>query len=39
MIEVLDQIEGELQREKVEDQVQEWIDNLKREANIQIKIS
>jgi len=38
MIEVLDQIEGELQREKVEDQVQEWIDNLKREANIQIKI-
>jgi peptidyl-prolyl cis-trans isomerase SurA len=39
MIEVLDQIEGELQREKVKDQVQEWIDNLKREANIQIKIS
>lgn len=39
MIEVLDQIEGELQREKVEDQVQEWIENLKREANIQIKIS
>ena len=39
MIEVLDQIERELQREKVEDQVQEWIDNLKREANIQIKIS
>lgn len=38
MIEVLDKIEGELQREKVEDQVQEWIDNLKREANIQIKI-
>ncbi len=39
MIEVLDQIEGELQREKVEDQVQEWIENLKRGANIQIKIS
>lgn len=39
MIEVLDQIEGELQRKKVKDQVQEWIDNLKREANIQIKIS
>jgi len=39
MIEVLDQIEGELQREKVESQVQEWIENLKREANIQIKIS
>jgi peptidyl-prolyl cis-trans isomerase SurA len=39
MIEVLDQIEGELQREKVKDQVLEWIDNLKREANIQIKIS
>jgi hypothetical protein len=39
MIEVLGQIEGELQREKVEDQIQEWIENLKREANIQIKIS
>lgn len=39
MIEVLSQIEGELQREKVEGQVQEWIKNLKREANIQIKIS
>ena len=39
MIEVLDQIERELQREKVEDQVQEWIENLKREANIQIKTS
>ena len=39
MIEVLDRLEGELQREKVEDQVQEWIENLKREANIQIIIS
>ena len=39
MIEVLGQIEGELQREKVKDQIQEWIENLKREANIQIKIS
>ena len=39
MIEVLDQIEGDLQREKVENQVKEWIENLKREANIQIKIS
>ena len=39
MIEVLDQIEGELQRIKVEDQVQEWIENLKREADIQIKMS
>ena len=39
MIEVLDEIEGELQRLKVENQVQEWIENLKREANIQIKIS
>jgi peptidyl-prolyl cis-trans isomerase SurA len=39
MIEVLDQIEGELRRERIEDQVQEWIDNLKRRANIQIKIS
>jgi len=39
MIEVLDEIEGELQRLKVENQVQEWIANLKREADIQIKIS
>jgi peptidyl-prolyl cis-trans isomerase SurA len=39
MIEVLGQIEGELQRAKVRDQVQEWIENLEREANIQIKIS
>lgn len=39
MIEVLDRLEGELQREKVEDQVQEWIENLKREADIQIIIS
>jgi hypothetical protein len=39
MIEVLDQIEGELQRVKVEDQVQEWIENLKRGADIQIKMS
>ncbi len=39
MIELLDQLEGELQREKVEAQVQEWIENLKREANIQIIIS
>lgn len=39
MIEVLDRLEGELQQEKVEGQVQEWIENLKREANIQIIIS
>jgi len=39
MIEVLDEIEGELKRLKVENQVQEWIANLKREADIQIKIS
>ncbi len=39
MIEVLDQIETELKREKVEGQIQEWIKNLKREANIEIKIS
>jgi peptidyl-prolyl cis-trans isomerase SurA len=38
MIQVLDRIERELQRDKVEDQVQEWIENLKREANIQIKV-
>lgn len=39
MIELLDRIEGELKRVKIENQVQEWIANLKREANIQIKIS
>jgi peptidyl-prolyl cis-trans isomerase SurA len=39
MIEVLDRLEGELQREKVEDQVQAWIQNLKREADIRIIIS
>jgi len=39
MIEVLDRIEAALTREKVEDQVQGWIENLKREAKIQIKIS
>lgn len=39
MIEVLDRIEGELRRLKVESQVQEWIANLKHEADIQIKIS
>jgi peptidyl-prolyl cis-trans isomerase SurA len=39
MIEVLDQLEGELQREKVEGQVQEWIENLKREADIRLLLS
>jgi hypothetical protein len=39
MIEVLDRIESALKREKVKGQVRGWIDNLKREANIQIKIS
>jgi len=39
MIDVLDQIESALKRQKVEGQIQEWISNLKREANIQIKIS
>ena len=39
MIEVLDRIELALKREKVKGQVRGWIDNLKREANIQIKIS
>lgn len=39
MIEVLDQIESALRRKKVEGQIREWVDNLKREADIQIKIS
>jgi len=37
MIEMLDQIEREIKREKVRIQVQEWIKNLRREADIQIK--
>jgi peptidyl-prolyl cis-trans isomerase SurA len=39
MIEVLDQIETALKQEKVQGQIQDWIKNLKREANIEIKIS
>jgi len=39
LTEMLDQIEKEIKREKIETQVHEWINNLKREANIQIKIS
>jgi hypothetical protein len=38
MIEVLDQIERSIKRDKVKGQVEEWVNNLKREANIQIKI-
>jgi peptidyl-prolyl cis-trans isomerase SurA len=37
LTEMLEQIEKEIKREKVERQVHEWINNLKREANIQIK--
>ncbi len=39
LTEMLDQIEKEIKREKIETQVHEWINNLKREANIQIKVS
>ncbi len=39
LTEMLDQIEREIKREKIETQVQEWINNLKKEANIQIKLS
>ncbi len=38
MVEMLDQIEKEIKREKVRTQAQEWIKNLRREADIQIKI-
>jgi peptidyl-prolyl cis-trans isomerase SurA len=38
MIEVLDQIERSIKRDKVKGQVEEWVNNLRREANIQIKI-
>jgi len=38
LTEMLDQIEREIKREKKETQVREWVNNLKREANIQIKI-
>lgn len=39
LTEMLDNIEKEIKREKIETQVHEWINNLKREANIQILIS
>jgi hypothetical protein len=39
LTEMLDQIEKQIKREKIENQVQEWINNLKREANIQIRVS
>ncbi len=38
MIEVLDQIEISIKRNKVKGQVEEWVRNLKRQANIEIKI-
>jgi len=38
LTEMLDKIEREIKREKKETQVREWISNLKREANIQIKV-
>lgn len=38
MIEVLDQIEVYIKRDKVKGQVEDWVNNLRREANIQIKI-
>jgi peptidyl-prolyl cis-trans isomerase SurA len=37
LTEMLDQIEREIKRGKKETQVREWVNNLKREANIQIK--
>lgn len=38
MIEVLDQIERAIKREKLRGQIEEWLNNLRREANIQLKI-
>jgi hypothetical protein len=38
MIEVLDQIERSIKRDKVKGQIEEWVANLRREANIQIKL-
>ncbi len=38
LIEMLDQIEREIKQTKVRTQVQEWIKNVRREADIQIKI-
>jgi len=37
LIEMLDQIEREIKQTKVRTQVQEWIKNVRREADIQIK--
>lgn len=39
LTEMLDQIEKEIKQEKKKNQVREWIDNLKREANVQIKLT
>lgn len=38
MIEILQEIESRIQEKKVERQVEEWIDNLKNQAEIQIKV-
>ena len=38
LTEMLDQIEREIKREKKETQVREWVNNLKKEADIQIKV-
>jgi peptidyl-prolyl cis-trans isomerase SurA len=38
MIEILDRIETAIKQKEMAEQVQEWIGNLRREANIQIKL-
>ncbi len=37
MIEILDEIESILRQERIKEQVEEWLENLKKNANIQIK--
>ena len=37
MIEILDEIESILRQERIKEQVDEWIGNLKKNANIQVK--
>jgi len=37
MIEILDEIESILRQERIKEQVEEWLENLKKNANIQVK--
>ena len=38
MLDLLDEIESSIKQEKMERQIEEWIRNLRKEADIQVKI-